>query len=313
MPGKYAALVLSRGEQFMPPALTPRAHGWAEWPDNSIVHTTFYDSSGGVILDIDGDVTPSAITFDVDPEEVDIVPAGAHYETFLDDSTGRPHQIRYGQVIRKQAQFFTPPTRSIVAANQLFQFADNFYSRTGLVGNKWVILDGQPTIFDNSEDENPNGVGPERTFRDKAAMRYRDALNTDSFRLSFTLLNPGNGLTTIAAASDAAGSSYTYVAFDSLHNKVRMGRGTGLYTHVDQTSEVSLTLEDNTNFKLRYDDLTKKLALLDSEMSTEIITWTDETGIITRGQGYRHVLITWQASVLSSGPQLTSISGQDGT
>lgn len=312
MPGRYAALVLSRGEQFMPAPLTPRAHGWSQWPDNAIVHTIFYASDGSVIADVDGEVSPSGITFDVDPEEVDVIPAGAQYETFIEDDQGRPHQIRYGQVVRKEATFFTPQARA--ARQEALQFSDNFSTRKGLVSSKWEILDGRPTIFDNSDDGDPNAAGPNGIFGSKAAMRFQKELNTDSFLMSVRLLNPGPGKTTIAGGCDATMTTGLFVQFESglFTNKIHVGVGSGPYAMTDQIADVNHTVPNNSVYKIRYDDDTKVFDVLNADMSAVLATWPDEDGIVPKGQGYRHFGISWQASLTSSGIQVVSISTKDG-
>ncbi|MCX2931414.1 hypothetical protein ORI20_14105 [Mycobacterium sp. CVI_P3] len=315
MPGKFAPLILSRGEQYDPAPLTPRSYGYSQWPTPSIVETTFYASDGGVIATIEGDVAADAIRFDVDPEEVDIVPAGAQYETFLEDNQGKKRQLRYGQVIRKQANFFNDPLR--VTGNRVLQFKDNFSNRVGLVGSKWFVLYGKPVIHDNSGASNPNGVGPNHSLFYKAAMRFYAPLNSDTVTLSFNLLNPGPGTLGIAVSSDATMSSYRSISFVSdtvvpANNKVYAASGKGIFTRTNQVPSVAHTIVDNTNYKLRYDDDTKRLALLESDMVTEIIGWTDEDGIVAVGPGHRYFDITWEASATSTGPQVTTISAQDG-
>lgn len=310
MPGKYAPLILSRGEQFMQ-RLTPRAHGWKEWPVPSIVETTFYATDGGVIGTIDGDVAADAITFDVDPDEVDIVPIGAWYETFLEDNQGKKHQVRHGQVTRHEAQFFNTAAR--VSGNKAQQFSDTFATRKGRVGNKWVILSGKPWIYE--VDGNPNAVGVAPNHR--GAMRLVAPLNTNTIALSFNLLNPGSGMLSIGVSSDAAMSSYRAITFvsDSVvpgNNKVYAGSGSGIYTRTNQVPAVSHLIVDNTNYKLRYDDFTKKLALLNSDATEELISWTDEGLIVPAGPGHRYVDLAWEGTVSSGGPKVTMISAQDG-
>lgn len=315
MPGKYAALVMSRGEQFEPRPLTPLQHGYSSWPADATVYTVFYASDSGEIATIYGDVTPAQITFDSPPEEVDIVPAGAQYETFLIDDEGKTKQIRYGQVIRRQASFFHTPARD--TGNRALQFRDDFYNRTGRVGPKWFVTNGRPTIFDHSGDT-PNGVGPNFTFFSTAAMRFYAPLNTDSVIVSFNLLHNGAGDTAIILGSDAAMKSYLYVQFhdpgifESGVDKIRMGVGHGpIDPMVQKTPEVNHTVPDNANYKLRYDNDTKRLSLLTSDMLTEIIGWTDDTEEMPHGPGYRYFGANFQASIFDSGHQLTSISAQD--
>lgn len=310
MPGRYAPVVLSRGEQYQPAPLMPMAHGHTSWPVEATVQTFFYDTAGGIIADIAGVVNPDAITFDVDPAEVDIIPAGAHFETFLTTNAGKKHQIRYGQVIRKEAYFTNAPAQD--TSNYALQFRDNFYSRTGLVGSKWVPVLGKPTIFDNGG--NPNGAGPHTVFFVDAAMRYFAPMNTDSITLSFNLLNPGAGKTGLVVCSNATMTSYLYAMFESgsSNNYIHLGVGEGPISLEDQVPDVSHTVVNGTNYKLRYDDFTKRLSLFNSAMTSEYCHWIDEDERVPHGLGYRYFGANWQASLLSSGVQITQISAQDG-
>lgn len=314
MPGKYSALVLSRGEQYQPAPIRPREVGTSSWPTDATVATVFYDSAGGVINTVAGIVAADGLTWDTAPAEVDIVPAGAQYETFLTTVDTKKHQIRYGSVIRKQASFFA--ARAAQQAAAVLQYSDNFYSRTGLVGSRWLPLLGKPTIFDNS-GTTPNGVGPNTVFFADAAMRYYAELNTDSWLLSFNVINPGAGKTGILCACNSSGSSYIYAMFESgiSNNKLHMGIGTGPIAMEDQVSAVDHTVPGAgavTNYKLRYDDDTKTLACFLGDATTPLIDWTDEAHVVPHGPGYRYFGVNWQASLLSSGVQLTSIKAQDG-
>lgn len=316
MPGKYAALVLSRGEQFEPPPLMAVAHGYHEWPTGPevSVNTVFYDSAGGVIADIAGTVTSDKILFDTAPEDVDLVPAGAQYETFLIDGEAKKKQVRYGQVIRRQAQFFNTAAR--VTSNRALQFRDNFYTRTGLVGSKWFVTNGRPTIYDRGAE--PNAVGPNFTFFTTAAMRFYAPLNSDSFVMSFNLMHIGAGDAAVIVASNAAMTSYLYVSFrdpgllEGGIDTVRMGIGSGPIALNHQVAPVPHTVANNANYKLRYDDLTKRLSLLDAAMATEIVGWTDSDEIVPHGPGYRYFGMNWTASLFDLGFGLTTISAQDG-
>lgn len=314
MPGKYQALVLSRGEQYQPPPIRPREVGASSWPTDATVETVFYDSAGGVINTVAGLVAADALTWDTDPSEVDIVPAGAQYETFLTTVDTKKHQIRYGSVIRKQASFFAAQAAQAAAA--VLQYSDNFYSRTGLVGSRWLALSGKPTIFDNPTPA-PNGVGPKTSFFGPgAAMRYYAQLNTDNFVLSFNLLNLGHGKTGVFGACNSSGTSYIYVMFDSTANKAHMGLGTSPLALNDQVTAVDHTVPGSnavTNYKLRYDDATKTLACYAGEATTPLIDWQDEAGVVPHGAGFRYFGVNWQApDLFSKGVQLTSIYAQDG-
>ncbi|MGK2881088.1 MAG: hypothetical protein ACSLE6_09940 [Mycobacterium sp.] len=287
-----------------------RRYGWDTWPAGASVHTVFYDTAGGVIADIAGVVGYEEIGFNAPPGEVDIIAAGSHFETFLVDGDV-VRQLQYGTVIRKEARFSNAPATD--TSVQVLQFRDNFYARTGLVGSKWVPVLGKPTIFDNSGDGDPNGVGPHTIFFVDAAMRFYAPLNTDSATVSFNLLNPGAGKTAVVLCSNAAMTSYLFAMFESgiFNNYIHIGRGTGPIEMIDEGAMVSHTVVDNTNYKARYDDFTRRLSLFNSSMTTELAYWVDETEIVPHGPGYRYFGMNWQASLLSSGIQLTSIAAQD--
>ena len=123
---RMSAVMLSRGSRWNP---LPWEHPYlgvdpgALWDVTAAASATFYDTSGAVITSIDGAVTPTAITFDADPDQVDVIPAGANFEIFYTTTAG-PTQIRYGKVVRREATFFQSP--AVTTTFQPLQFTDTF-------------------------------------------------------------------------------------------------------------------------------------------------------------------------------------------
>jgi hypothetical protein len=276
-----------------------------QWPDGT-TYTRFLDSAGGLIAQLDGTVTPQAISYEGTPDDTDVIPAGAGFETFL-VTDSKPYKIRYGRVIRKEVTF--PNSPAVNTQFQALQFADTF--QRSALGSKWVPVSGRTAIFTNGGGK-PRGVGNNYTLLYNASsIRYFQPFNGDSIRSSVTLLNPGAGKTTLILSANQNFTSFLGVQFDTTGaDKLRVVIGSGPTSMTAQT-EVSVTIADFDRYMAFYDELTNTVSVYKGASLTPTLTWTDEFNTVPHGPGYRYVGFAWQASLLTTGPQITNWIGQD--
>jgi hypothetical protein len=275
------------------------------WPDG-FAWVRFLDSSGGLIAQLDGEVDTTAITFSYQPADTDGVPAGAGFEIFLETDDG-PYKIRYGRVIRKEVTFPDSPASTNVF--HALQFRDTF-QRTAL-GSKWVAVSGRTSIHNNPGIE-PNGVGNAYTlFYNASSIRYFQPFNSDTVKTSITMLNPGAGKTTMILSADQRFTSFVGVQFDTTGtDTIHIVVGTSPTAMIAQNA-VTTTIADYDRYMAFYDELTNTVYVYKGDSLTPVLTWEDTGHLVPHGPGYRYVGFAWQASLLTTGPQITNWVGQD--
>ena len=314
MQSEQSAVILSRGgvwnpEPHEPPYLIPR-HG-TTWPAKAYATIEFTDTTGAPILTLDGEVTPDAIRFSADSGDgLDDVPAGANFEITLETQDG-DMKIRYGKVIRKEVTWFPPPTTNVTPVS----FGDSF-QRTAL-GRKWIPITGRTRIHDNSSSSLPNGVACDNALFSKSAIRYFQQFTTDSIRMNINVVNPLHlqaGKTGFIVCSDALLSTGIVMQLETGPGTdyIHIGTLTGPTTVVYEGDSVSNDTVNGDNYSVSYNDETKTIAVYKGTDLTPLKTWTDDTGMVPHGPGYRYVGFNFEATLLSAGIQVTSWSARDG-
>lgn len=276
------------------------------WPDGTS-YTRFLDTAGGVIAEVDGEVTTTKITYTQPPEETDSVPAGAGFETFLVTADG-PYKIRYGKVIRKEVTF--PSAATVTTEAQALQFRDTF--QRSALGSKWVGVSGRTSIHTNTAPK-PKGVGPNLgLLYQSSAIRYFQPFNGDSVKSTITLLNPGAGKTTVILCADQQFTTFLGCQFDTTggSDHLHIVTGTGPTTMVSQ-AQATVTIADYDRYTMFYDALSDSVVIYKGSDLTPVLTWDDELHDMPHGLGYRYFGFAWQADLLSTGPQITNWVGQD--
>lgn len=319
MQSQQAAVILSRGsvwnpEPWEPPYLMPEAG--RPWPECLGAWIEFTDTDGNTILELTGvlvgpETKPEGIRFRGDPDDMDLIPAGANFEVTLNTVDG-PYKIRYGKVIRKEVTF-TPPPSSLAVPPQ--GFADSF--QRSAIGRKWVPIVGQATIHDNSDHSLPNGLGAKNALFSTAALRYYRPFTTDSLRVSAAVLNPGSLLaakTSFVIGSDIYMTSGLVMQLETGtgHNYLHTGTLGPDQAVSYQGSAVSNTVANGDGYSIAYNDETRILAVYKGTSLEPLIEWPDDAGIVPHGRGYRYFGVIFGASALTTGIQLTSISAKDG-
>jgi hypothetical protein len=284
-----------------------------EWPFGAEAHTRFMNSAGAVIADIDADeVTPTAIKFLAQPGDVNAIPAGAQFETFVETDDG-PLKIRYGIVQRPEATFFNRPGASLQQA-QLFR---DSLQRTGL-GWRWEPVYGSTKLWDNSGQSLPFGMGPNVGLfnNQKSALRWYQQAGGDSVESSFTIVMPtvigeNNGYTTAVICADQNFTSGLAVTVNSYDHLLGLARVTSPTSVVALGAPVADTQHNDDNYRVRYNDLTDTLTVYKGTSLSPLITWVDAAHIVPHGNGFRHFGFMFSPTFLETGPQVSGWEGKD--
>lgn len=298
-------------------------------PDpGSTVREIFVDSSGAQIQDdVIGSINGHYIEFRTPYDAVEQVPNGAGFYIYLNNGGDDPDgedMLYYGTVFRRELVFPDNPALSTNTVVKMFE--DSFQRPAGAVGGRWKVLVGQPVIFDNTEwfggEDHPNTVGPNYNFFSRYFMYYYQAFNDDSVVLSVSATKKGNGKTIVTLCQNSQASSFLYIGFNGQTNKCELGFGTGpdigsvgtpsSVLH-PQVSNIALTVPGNDGYgtyKIRYDDVTKKLGMYNDDFTTTIGEWTDDDNEVPHGKGYRYFGLGGNSTLLDSGVQLAFIKAQ---
>jgi hypothetical protein len=297
---RMSVLTLSRGSTWNPrpgePPYLQAAIG-DPWPDGADCYTVFTDTSGGELATIYADtVTTSAIRFLADPDDVDLIPAGANFETFLETDDG-PVKIRYGKVVRREVEYVDAP------ATQLQSIALNYtdtFPTLGLRSN-WKAISGRTKVYNNTGSSLPFGVSANATlFYARSAIRWDSPLNSDTAKSHVVLLNQGPGQCTVIICADQRLTSGLGVQFDSQANRIHLGVVTGPTSMTYKTSALTHTVADLNDYYVTYDDLTKLLAVYKGTDLTPLQTWADTLNEVPHGPGYRYAGFSFNTGLLFS-------------
>lgn len=320
MAESFASVVrLSSGASWNPrpdePPYLLAEHGHP-WPADSIATTVFSDTTGGELLTVDGEVTPEAITFFADPEEVDPIPMGARFEIFLETPDGAVHKIRYGKVVRHEAPLSNTPSTNV--GNQLRQFSDTFPT-LGLRSN-WKAVNGRTSV--HKYGTLPNSVGPNfDALFSKSAIRWDTPLAANSAKVRVTVIDPSPIVVSAKYATilcaDQRFTTYLAAVMESSsgtnHLRLVTGNG-GPYSWVDRVDPITHNVVNGDDYTIIYDDLTQKLLIYQGEDTTPLRSWPDTLGVVPHGPGYTYLGMAFQASLTPLGPgvQPTGWQAQDG-
>lgn len=312
---RRSTLILSAGGTFddYRPAVMD------DFPANSTAWITCYDSTGNEIAKLDATaVTQRQMLWEeIDPDEHDSVPNGAQYEIFLKiPGVAKPYKYEYGTVIRREAAFFAPPPTSLQGESRLFV---DTLGRSSL-GRRWNAVKGRTAMHDLGGGI--YGMGPDvGLLFAQSAVRYFRPLGGDSFRCKFYVAS------TNSAIGEAGTGKMQFIANMDINMRIGMGFEieTGISnkrlhigtvagpTQLNYTGTfVNNTVVTGNYFTVDYSDQTATMSVYKgSNLVDPVIEWEDTSRMLPKGEGYRYWGFAWDASLIATGPLLTSVEMQD--
>ena len=297
---RQSVVLLSRGSMWNPLPYEPPyllADAGAPWPTDADAYTVFTDTSGGELTTLYADtVTADAITFTAQPDDVDLIPHGANFETFLDTDNG-PVKIRYGKVTRREVEY--PDAPAVQQASIALNYTDTFPT-LGLRTN-WKAVKGRTKVYDNTAHSLPFGVSADASlFVAQSAIRWDSPLNTDTVKSHVVLLNQGQGKCQVIVCADQRYTTGLAVEFDSVTNHIHMAIVTGPTTVTYQSTALSHTVVDLNDYYVTYDFVTATLAVYQGTSLTPLTTWVDSLAVVPHGPGYRYAGFAFDTGLLFS-------------
>jgi hypothetical protein len=268
-----------------------------------------------------GSVSGGKITFDQPAADGDVIPRGSNWQLFA-TSSGVKRLLAQGVVIRNEAPYPDAPPVSSEYDGARYQYS--FGTPGYLTDPAWRILQGQPTIYDNSSRTLPNAcsagsiVGGTLALYGTAAMLWYAPLRTDAVRLTYNTIRSGiysNGelISVICSNYDMTNwVGFRHRQVWGLGNGGWLGGwsqddlsvvvGSGPYTYTVKASAPGDT-ENNSYYTAEYNPVSNKFTLWQG--TTQKVQWTDQTNLVNHGLGERYVGFGFKGDVLEAGVQVS--------
>ena len=276
--------------------------GLKTFPALSTATIKFYNTYGQEVNSWPGVIDGGKVNFEVPPAVQETIPADSSFEVVVNYGGSTPRLMLWGNVVRDEARYPNEPQNSDLY--QALQYGYQFLSPGRVSDPAWRILNGSPTVWDNSIRNKANGVACGILFDDGAMMWYAPMAG-DSIKINYTLMGAGAGKCTMGFCSNYDGSNWIGITHEAgisnnrLH--IEVGRGPVTMTTI---KSISHTLTDGQNYTASYNEFTNTVSVYKGTDLTPLIEWTDDGGLVDHGLGERYFMFNWRAALLSPGPQL---------
>lgn len=293
------------------------------FPAGTTSTLVFTNSYGQTLATWTGSVAVSAgtITFDQPSSDADEIARGSNWQLFATIS-GVKRLLSQGIVIRNEAPYPDAPPASSEYDGARYQYS---FGTPGYVSDPaWRVLNGLPTVYDNSARSLPNAcaggsiVGGTLAIYGTASMLWYAPLRTDAVRLTYNTIRSGiysNGdlLTVIC-------SNYDMTNWVGFRHRQVWGLGNGGWLGGWSQDELSIVVgsgpitytvkstspgdtENNSYYTAEYNPISNKYTLWQG--TTVKVQWTDSTNLVNHGLGERYVGFSFKGDVLEAGVQVS--------
>lgn len=261
-----------------------------------------------------GDVNTAgtAVEWTIEPDNHNHIPEGANYEKFV-FVDGLPYKREYGRVARKQVEFPLHPG-SVITPIRLFE--DDL--QRNQVGPQWISKFGRPGMHNPVRTDEIDFAMAARNSIDifgiglslwqQTAVLWYAPLTTDSVEVTVGLCDGGNGNTTIVLCSNYAMTEFLGVRFhDSVldgEDEIQIVTGKAWNSLTQQGAGFghvgSSVPDDGHIYTLRYNHAEGKIDVIYEDLV--ILSWTDTSGVVKHGAGFRYLGAIFQGTFIDTGP-----------
>lgn len=275
-------------------------------PDGSSGSLVLQNSYGQTLATWSGTLSAGTLQFSQPSSDADPVPNGTAWTLMIDynDSQG-PRVKEQGTILRQEQPFPNAP-----ALNPALQAVSYSYSfgTTGFVTDPaWRLMNGHPTVYDNSGRGYPNAVaagslvGGDLAVFDDVCMLYYAPLNTDAVRLTYTTVPFGEGDAWMIFCSNYDATNYAAIHHSRslTGDQLSIATGTGPVSITDrQILSHGTTYE---NFTAEYDPSSNTFSVYKGTDTSPLVSWTDGASVVGHGMGNRYVGMGFKSAALTPG------------
>lgn len=284
------------------------------FPTGAFGTIVFTDRAGGEYegSPIDGEVSADSrsMVWMIEPEGVSDIPAGANFEVFVSLNDGYDYKVRYGRVVRQEVGY---PLNPLMAVPPPLMFEDTL--QRDQVGNQWIAKHGKLAMHepagavDYAMAARNNGLFGAAALFSTASTLWYAPTQSDTIEMNVGLCDGGDGITTIVLASDYAMKSFLGVRFTDAGlgstDRIQIVTGTGWNSLTSQGGSYDHIVPDDGNiYTIRYSLPTNTVSVWTAAGTDPVLEWTDTQGVVRHGPGYRYSGAIYDASLISTGPQL---------
>lgn len=291
--------------------------GNRQFPTGTVAALTLKNTFGQVVGTWVGTVAGGSVAFDQSGQQalVDAIPRGTSWTLIASYGGTSPRMLAQGTVVRNEAPFPDAPPQSSLFNGVQYQYS---FGTPGFVFDpSWRILNGSPTVYDNSGASLPNAVAAGTLLTglvpwDDVAMLWFAPLNTDSVRLTYNTIRNGAGACWVVLCSNYDMTNYAALYHQGVflsgawqHDTVQIHTGSGPVTTVGRGSPVNYTTVSNQNYTAEFNPITNTYNLYVGTSLSPVVSWTDTTNVVDHGEGERYVGFAFKSDVLTPGIEVS--------